>query len=792
MLAISSNRTLSPRPIPTDPLLNYHFQDAAAAAVGPWLYSSISSVSPPFSSAYSFGAEDLSPQASSSPTSSSSPPAICPGLSSSSSYSITSHLPVAEFGGVMHPNSDEDSSADEDAFCAEPVQPQQQDQQQSQQQQQQQQQQLPHQHPHHLSHPTASSSLKRSSPRQLYELHPAPAGVSSSYSPFPRGLQDSGPSDFGHGSPQSAYVDHPRKLADPSTQSQTHADAHPEQYHHLLPSIPPTAPAPHSIPTPASVHPTSTGGFDKSYGSPTLSAHEAYKAFPALSGPSNLIEHKPGQTPSTHELDPHILHMVRTRIEVKNWEEEGSLYFQIEFNGQCVGRVEKNNLVNGTKLLNITGISRGKRDGILKNEKTRKVIKHGTMHLKGVWIAFDRAIALAEQYGIMDKVYPLLMPNLHRYIHVLSLPPPSSKLAPDSVVHHAPKFNNAGLPFINRQQTSQYAPDQQPAWTSSSHAIAYHEPYSAPPQSGAEGSPYEQAQYSYLNSNLAGSDLSERRHTVPNYNSFQGLPSFNASTLAYASSYGSSQFSPYSSSSRPPPTSNSPSQFAYSLASHPSPASGGSTYNYPGVNANPSSVYNLAPGPPTSSSGTTQSSSPALHSAPVPGSPPLRSPNPLEPGTSANYARGQVGSLKRDAEDELSRSSGSTHGAYQRRVQARILSDPSPHSFRQTVTTGPGRYPDWTGSSAVATHQLSIGGEQAESPSHSNPSLAPPAQSGSVTNCGNSSGRAGTEESRSGLIAHPLVNIPLAPPETSSGSNSTSYGSGGAPSRPAPNNPNRI
>lgn len=46
---------------------------------------------------------------------------------------------------------------------------------------------------------------------------------------------------------------------------------------------------------------------------------------------------------------------------------------------------EDNDMINGTKLLNVTGISRGKRDGILKNEKGRVVVKVGAMHLKGVW-----------------------------------------------------------------------------------------------------------------------------------------------------------------------------------------------------------------------------------------------------------------------------------------------------------------------------------------------------------------------------------------------------------------------
>lgn len=44
-----------------------------------------------------------------------------------------------------------------------------------------------------------------------------------------------------------------------------------------------------------------------------------------------------------------------------------------------------NNFVNGTKLLNVAGMTRGRRDGLLKSEKMRQVVKIGPMHLKGVW-----------------------------------------------------------------------------------------------------------------------------------------------------------------------------------------------------------------------------------------------------------------------------------------------------------------------------------------------------------------------------------------------------------------------
>lgn len=47
--------------------------------------------------------------------------------------------------------------------------------------------------------------------------------------------------------------------------------------------------------------------------------------------------------------------------------------------------ISDNHMINGTKLLNVAGMTRGRRDGILKSEKQRHVVKIGPMHLKGVW-----------------------------------------------------------------------------------------------------------------------------------------------------------------------------------------------------------------------------------------------------------------------------------------------------------------------------------------------------------------------------------------------------------------------
>lgn len=44
-----------------------------------------------------------------------------------------------------------------------------------------------------------------------------------------------------------------------------------------------------------------------------------------------------------------------------------------------------NNEINCTKLLNVTEMTRGRRDGVLKNEKLRNIVKRGSVQLKGVW-----------------------------------------------------------------------------------------------------------------------------------------------------------------------------------------------------------------------------------------------------------------------------------------------------------------------------------------------------------------------------------------------------------------------
>ena len=123
----------------------------------------------------------------------------------------------------------------------------------------------------------------------------------------------------------------------------------------------------------------------------------------------------------------------KPRVTATLWEDEGSLCFQVEARGICVARREgkkalhsvqlsrlfcgsnnlvDNHMINGTKLLNVAGMTRGRRDGILKSEKVRHVVKIGPMHLKGVWIPFERALDFANKEKITEILFPLFVHNI--------------------------------------------------------------------------------------------------------------------------------------------------------------------------------------------------------------------------------------------------------------------------------------------------------------------------------------------------------------------------------------------
>lgn len=140
-----------------------------------------------------------------------------------------------------------------------------------------------------------------------------------------------------------------------------------------------------------------------------------------------------GNTSNTTPPSPPALkNMGGPKVTTTLWEDEGTLCFQVEANGICVARREDNNMVNGTKLLNVAGMTRGRRDGILKTEKNRHVVKVGAMHLKGVWIPFERALNFANKEKIVQLLYPLFVQDIKSLLYN----PSSAYLSPSPVTNH--------------------------------------------------------------------------------------------------------------------------------------------------------------------------------------------------------------------------------------------------------------------------------------------------------------------------------------------------------------------
>ncbi|GAA5989474.1 hypothetical protein JCM11641_007314 [Rhodosporidiobolus odoratus] len=98
------------------------------------------------------------------------------------------------------------------------------------------------------------------------------------------------------------------------------------------------------------------------------------------------------------------------------WEDERTIVMQVLVDGHVVARRADNDWINSTKLLNMAGLTRGKRDMYLKNEPERIVFRRGALHLKGVWLPLSAAARLAKAYTLYDKLYPLFETDLQRFL----------------------------------------------------------------------------------------------------------------------------------------------------------------------------------------------------------------------------------------------------------------------------------------------------------------------------------------------------------------------------------------
>lgn len=176
--------------------------------------------------------------------------------------------------------------------------------------------------------------------------------------------------------------------------------------------------------------------------------------------------------------------MTRPRVTTTMWEDEKTLCYQVEANGVSVVRRADNDMINGTKLLNVAKITRGRRDGILKAERIRHVVKIGSMHLKGVWIPFERAHAMAQREKIVDYLYPLFVKDIQSVLKQTSsdvtepLPPPAAVAPPQpTTAMLPPQQNHQEEDLANPQPHLSY--DMTPSWfgSMSSRSHASPQPY---------------------------------------------------------------------------------------------------------------------------------------------------------------------------------------------------------------------------------------------------------------------------------------------------------------------------
>ncbi|EGW33847.1 uncharacterized protein SPAPADRAFT_59209 [Spathaspora passalidarum NRRL Y-27907] len=152
---------------------------------------------------------------------------------------------------------------------------------------------------------------------------------------------------------------------------------------------------------------------------------------------------------------------IRPRVTTTMWEDEKTLCYQVDANNVSVVRRADNNMINGTKLLNVAQMTRGRRDGILKSEKVRHVVKIGSMHLKGVWIPFERALSMAQREGIVDLLYPLFVRDIKRVIQT-GVTPAAASAATGGAQQTSPPVNNKmGAGAVQQNYYSQYNQQQQ-------------------------------------------------------------------------------------------------------------------------------------------------------------------------------------------------------------------------------------------------------------------------------------------------------------------------------------------
>ncbi|KAL8291642.1 hypothetical protein RQP46_001900 [Phenoliferia psychrophenolica] len=136
------------------------------------------------------------------------------------------------------------------------------------------------------------------------------------------------------------------------------------------------------------------------------------------------IDHVEPRRPAP--ADRSLMDAKSPRVWIQLWEDEETFCFQVCRSGHIISRRVDNDYVNCTKLINLAGFTRGKRDLILKREKTKHIVRVGNMQLKGVWLPLAAARAIATTYSLLSQLSPLFDDDIGEQI-----------FAPDSITRTA-------------------------------------------------------------------------------------------------------------------------------------------------------------------------------------------------------------------------------------------------------------------------------------------------------------------------------------------------------------------
>ncbi|EKD13867.1 APSES transcription factor [Drepanopeziza brunnea f. sp. 'multigermtubi' MB_m1] len=290
---------------------------------------------------------------------------------------------------------------------------------------------------------------------------------------------------------------------------------HQHQHQHQQPPLLQPGPAQYS-PAP---HPYPQYGYQNGLTSPQSAGHQVSGAMgpqgnvlplPAIGQPMpgpGYGAAQPGFDTTGQVAPPGM----KPRVTATLWEDEGSLCFQVEAKGVCVARREDNQMINGTKLLNVAGMTRGRRDGILKSEKMRHVVKIGPMHLKGVWIPYDRALDFANKEKITELLYPLFVHNIGALLYH-----PTNQTRTNAVMAAAEKrkleqnqmrnLQAPGLPSLHQHHHHSMNSSIGGSLPGSQHSIAPHPNVGRPGMDRAHTFPTPPTSASSVMGNMGSSD----------------------------------------------------------------------------------------------------------------------------------------------------------------------------------------------------------------------------------------------------------------------------------------------